>query len=256
MTDRMIPTARRGTECGGGQDRAAVGLIQVGAHTGYVTHIVTHVVRDGGGITGVVLGDTGLHLSYQVCAHVSGLGVDTAAHTRKESLCGGTHSEGQHGRGDDHQLLRAVRIDKCIQNDVPQRDIQQTETHYGKSHDGTRAEGQLKTGVQRAAGGIGRSSRSVCCGLHTYEAGESGKESSGEESERNPVVLHIEAIGQNGEEYGKNDEHYSHHLILLLEICHGPFADMGSYLSHGRSALVLLEHSSVKVESKSQCNEG
>ena len=203
-----------------------------------------------------VLGDTGLNLTHQVSAHVSCLGIDTAAHTREESLCGGTHSEGQHGRGDDHQLLRAVRIDKCIQNDVPQRDIQQTETHYGKSHDGARTEGQLKAGVQRASGGIGGPAGSVCRSLHADESRQAGEESAGQECEGHPVVLHVEAVGQDCEEYRQDDEHDGHHLVLLFEIGHGALADVSRNLSHGRRTLVLLEHFPVKIEGKSQCNEG
>ena len=56
-----------------------VGLEQVGAHAGAVADVVAHVVGDGGGVAGVVLGNAGLDLADQVGAHVGGLGEDAAA---------------------------------------------------------------------------------------------------------------------------------------------------------------------------------
>ncbi len=41
---------------GGGDDGADIALVQVSAHTGHVAHVVAHVVGDGGGVAGVVLG--------------------------------------------------------------------------------------------------------------------------------------------------------------------------------------------------------
>ena len=84
----------------GRDDGANIGLVQVGAHTGHVAHVVAHVVGDGGGVPGVVLGDTGLHLAHQVGAHVGGLGEDAAAHTGEQSHEGGAHAEHDHGAGD------------------------------------------------------------------------------------------------------------------------------------------------------------
>ena len=69
------------------------------------------------------------------------------------------------------------------------------------------------------------------------------------------MVLHIETIGQDGEESGKDDEYDSHYLVLLFEISHRTLAYIGSYLLHSRSALVLFEHPLVKIERKSQCDE-
>ena len=246
----------RGTECGGGQDRAAVGLIEVSAHAGHVTHVVTHIVGDGSGVAGIVLGDTGLYLTDEVGAHVSGLGIDTAAHTGKQRLCRGSHSEGQHGGGDYHQFLGTVSIDKMIQDEIPYRNIQQAESHHRQTHDGTGAEGKLKTGVERAAGGIGSPAGSVGGGLHSDETGQAGEESSGEECKGHPPVLDSETVGKDGKEDGQNDEHDGHHLVLLLEIGHGALADVGGNLTHGGRTLVLLEHPSIEIIGKAQGNQG
>ena len=44
----------RGTQRGRGEDRAAVALVQVGAHAGHVAHVVAHVIGNGGGVARVV----------------------------------------------------------------------------------------------------------------------------------------------------------------------------------------------------------
>jgi hypothetical protein len=67
-----------------GEDRADVGLEEVGAHAGHVADVVTDVVRDGGRVAGVVLGDARLDLADQVGADVRRLGVDAAADAREQ----------------------------------------------------------------------------------------------------------------------------------------------------------------------------
>ncbi len=44
-------------------DRAYVGLKQIRAHARDISHVITHVVRDDGGVSRVVLGDAGFHLA-------------------------------------------------------------------------------------------------------------------------------------------------------------------------------------------------
>ena len=51
--------SQRGT----GHNRTAVGLIQIGAHPGDITNVVAHVIRDRGGIAGIVFRDTSLNLT-------------------------------------------------------------------------------------------------------------------------------------------------------------------------------------------------
>jgi hypothetical protein len=75
------------------EDRAAVGLVEVGAHAGDVADVVADVVRDGRGVARVVLGDAGLDLADEVGADVGGLGVDAAADTGEERLRRGAHAE-------------------------------------------------------------------------------------------------------------------------------------------------------------------
>ncbi len=114
---RIMPlpaVAGAGAQGKGSQDGADIGLVQVSAHAGHVAHVVAHVVGDGGGVTGVVLGDTGLHLTHQVGAHVGGLGVDAAAHTGKQSHEGSAHAVHDHdvaqldGIGDAGEEVQAA----------------------------------------------------------------------------------------------------------------------------------------------------
>ena len=104
----------------GGDQGANIGLIQVGAHAGHVAHVVAHIVRDGGGVPGVVLGNARLHLAHKVGAHVSGLGENTAAHTGEQSHGAGAHTKGQHGRGD----LIQRKPEHIPQQQIPAGDVQ------------------------------------------------------------------------------------------------------------------------------------
>ena len=61
-----------------------VALEQVGGHAGAVTDVVAHVVGDGGGVAGVVLGDALLDLAHEVGADVGGLGEDAATHPHEQ----------------------------------------------------------------------------------------------------------------------------------------------------------------------------
>jgi hypothetical protein len=57
---------------------------KVSAHTGYVAYVITYVIGDGGGVAGIVFGDTGFYFSYEVGAYVGGLGIDTTTDTGEE----------------------------------------------------------------------------------------------------------------------------------------------------------------------------
>ena len=236
-------------ECHGAEDGAAVALIEVCAHAGHVTHVVTDVVGDGGGVAGIVLREVALDLSDDVGAYVSGLGVDTAAHAGEEGLGGCTHSEGKHGGGDDHELLRGVGLlHESVQDDPPDGDVEQAEAHYGEAHHGAGAERYLEAGIKAPARCIGSTAGSEGGGLHPDEACEAGEETAGEECERNPGVLDAESVREDREEYGEHDEDYDHYLVLLLEVSHGSLTHVLRDLLHSRGTLVLLLHLTVEDE--------
>ena len=68
----------------GGNQGTYIRLKQVSAHSGHITYVIPHVIGNDGRVAGIVLGDACLYLTYQVGAHISGLGIDTSAHTGKQ----------------------------------------------------------------------------------------------------------------------------------------------------------------------------
>ena len=251
--------AGRGEGCGaerrGGQHRTAVALVEVGAHAGHVTHVITHVVGNRRRIARVVLGDAGLDLAHQVGAHVGSLRVDAAADTGEEGLRRGSHAEGQHRRGDDDQLLRSGHIGEVVEDQVPERDIEQAEAHDDQSHDGAAAEGDLQAAVERLARRMGRAGRGVGCGLHAEETRKPREEPARQEGEGHPRVLHAGTVGQVGEQKRQGDEDDRDDLVLLAQIGHRPLADMCRDLTHALRALVLTLHPRVEDPRHGQCND-
>ena len=65
-------------------DRADVGLEEVGAHAGNVAHVVTYIIGDGGRVTGIVFRYPLLYLAHEVGADVGGFRVDTTTDSGKE----------------------------------------------------------------------------------------------------------------------------------------------------------------------------
>ena len=225
------------------EDGAAIGFVKVGAHTGDVTHVVTHIVGNGGRVAGIILRDVLLDLAHDVSAHVGRLGIDTAADTGEEGLRRGAHSEGQHGGSDDDQRL-GVRglVYECAENEPPDRDVQQTETDDGQTHYGAAAEGDLKAGIERTHRRIGRTGGGVGRRLHPDESGQAGEETAGQEGERHPRILHVEPVRQHRKERGQHDKHDDDDLVLLFQVSHRTFAHILRNLFHRYGPLALLHH--------------
>ena len=233
----------RCTQRHGGEDGAAVALVQVGAHAGHVTYVVAHVVGDGGGVAGVVLRDVLLDLAHDVGAYVGRLGIDAAAHTGEERLRGSTHAEGEHGGGDHHQRLGLGGLmHEGVQHQPPDGDVQQAQAYHGEAHHGAAAESDLKAGVEAAHGGVGRTGTGIGGGFHAHEAGQAAEEAAGEEGERNPGILHAESVGQNGEQRGQHGKDNDDDPVLLLEVGHGAFAHVLGDFFHGNGSFALFHH--------------
>ena len=111
-------------------------IVEVGTHTGHVTHIVTYVVGNRSRVAGIVFRNVSLHLTHDVGTHVGSLRIDTAAHTCKQSLCGSTHTEGQHGGRDGYQGHFITMIE-MIQNQEPDGNVEQAEAYHHQTHHGT-----------------------------------------------------------------------------------------------------------------------
>ncbi len=144
------------SECGCGKDRAAIALVEVGAHAGHVAHIVAHIVGYSRGIARIILRYAGLDFTYKVGAHVGGLGIDAASHSGEKRLRGSTHAECQHGSGDHSHLLHWIGIvDKHIEQHIPYRDVEQSQPHDNESHDSAGAECHIEASVKALTRGIG-----------------------------------------------------------------------------------------------------
>src|SRR5699024_6621140 len=103
-------------------DGTHIGLEQVSTHAGYVAHVIAHVVGNYGRISRVILRDAALYFADQVSAHVSRLGVDTAAHTGEQ--CDGRRSQAETGQN--------VGISGEI---VDQSTTQKSKSHNTHTHD-------------------------------------------------------------------------------------------------------------------------
>ena len=246
---RHVPAVeerRRAQSCRG-KDGAAIALIEVGTHTGYVAHIVAHVVGNGGRIT------------HQVGAHVGGFGIDTAAHTGKQGLRRGAHTEGQHRGGNDTKFIggsHQVFGNDSVQQKIPERNIQQTQAYDHQPHHRTATEGDAKSRVQRVTGGIGGTRRSIRGGLHAQEARQTGEETARQEGDGHPMVLHVEAVGHNREEDDQPQEDETYDFILLFQVRHSPLAHGGGYLLHLRCTFALLHHLPVEMPGKGESQYG
>ena len=140
ISENASPTWPAGAEGGVGQDQAGhqdddVGLEQVGAHAGAVADVVAHVVGDGGGVAGIVLGDAGLDLADQVGAHVGGLGENPAPDSHEQGQQRPAEAEAdQDGRGG------------VLEEHDDDRRSEQAQTDHEHAGDRPGAEGHLEGG--------------------------------------------------------------------------------------------------------------
>ena len=145
--DQRENTALQLIECDTQRDRrdegADIGLEQVGAHSCDVTDVVTDVIRDRRGISGVVFRDTGLDLTYEVRADVSSFRVDTAADTREQ---------GDRGRA-ERKAGQDIRISGDQINGAGAEKAEADDAH---SHDRAARKCHRKRGVHSVVLGRGR----------------------------------------------------------------------------------------------------
>ena len=219
-----------GGQSEGRQNGADIALVQVSAHAGHVADVITDVVGDGSGVTGIVLGDTGLDLTDEVSTDVSGLGVDTAAHTGKQRHKGRAHAVHDHDVG---QRVGVQTADEA-QAEEPQRDIKHAETDDGEAHDGAGGERNTQTAVQALGSGLRGAGVGVRGNLHADQAGQHRPDTARQERERRHAGEHL-ALGQEGDR--QQDDEYDHkHLgdsgVLTLQVSVGAGADGLCNLDH------------------------
>jgi hypothetical protein len=138
---------RAGAEEDGGQHHGGhcghgVGLEQVGRHARAVPDIVADIVRNRGGVAGVILRDAGLDLAHHVSAHVGALGEDPAAQTGEDGNQRGAEAQGDQGVDDVPVIMRQAH--GAGQDVEIARNAQQREARHQHAGDGpgTKGHGQ------------------------------------------------------------------------------------------------------------------
>ena len=121
--------------------RSHVGIEEVRAHAGDVANVVTNVVRDDGGVTGVIFRNAEFNFADEVRADVRGLGEDTAARFCKQ---------GQRARAEAEAEDRGG----ILGDQVDERDAQQARADNRHTHDGAAAESRHERGRNALLGGF------------------------------------------------------------------------------------------------------
>ena len=198
-----------------------IGLVQVGAHAGHVAHVVAHVVGDGGGVAGVVLGNAGLDLAHQVGSHVGGLGEDAAAHAAEQGHKGCAHAEHDHGLGD----LLSGETGDVLEDVEPDGHVQQAQAHHSKAHDRAGRERHVEAAVEALVGGVGGAGVGAGGDLHADEARQGGINAAGNESKGDEPVVEQPDPGQNQQDHEDDDKDLCNGGILALKISVGTFTN-------------------------------
>src|SRR5690606_805863 len=66
------------------QHRCHIRTKEVSTHTSHVTHIITYIIGNGGGVAGIILGNTCFYFTNEVSTHVCSFCLYTTAHTGKK----------------------------------------------------------------------------------------------------------------------------------------------------------------------------
>mmetsp|Transcript_9307 Transcript_9307/g.34855 ORF Transcript_9307/g.34855 Transcript_9307/m.34855 type:complete len:641 (-) Transcript_9307:508-2430(-) len=122
---------------------------QIRSHSGDVSYVVSDVVRNGGRVPRVVLGNGILHLADEVRPHVCRLGVDAAADAAEHGDAGASEAVAR----DDLHHDRPLRL--FVDGAVDQEEAQEHEEAQAaerEAHDAAGAEG----GVEREGPAVGR----------------------------------------------------------------------------------------------------
>ena len=208
---------------------------------GHVAHVVAHVVGDGGGVAGVVLGDAGLHLAHQVSAHVGGLGVDAAAHTGEQGHKAGAHAVHNHDVAQGGGILNA---EAEVEDDEPKRDVQHAQANHSEAHDGAGGESHPQAAVQALRGGLGGPGIGVGGDLHADEARQHRPDAAGDKCEGGELGEHLPVGGKGNDQQDHKDhcKHLGHRGVLMLQVGVGALTDGRSDLLHLFGALGVAQH--------------
>ena len=123
------------------------------------------------------------------------------------------------------------------------------------THDSTRAEGHLQTSVQTLTGSVGCTGRGVGSRLHAEETSKAREETTRQEGERYPGILHVQAVSHEGEKDAEHHEDDAYDLVLLLEIGHSTFTNVEGNLLHAWGTLIFCHHLTEEEKGHAQSND-
>lgn len=106
LVDELLPASEDHYESKSHRSEHAsdVGLEKVGAHSGDVSNVVSHAVRDDPSVQGVILGETCDHLAGVVSANISGLRIDATSNPGEQGYHGRTQRDASEGVEENVQL--------------------------------------------------------------------------------------------------------------------------------------------------------
>ena len=192
------------------------------------------VVRDRGGVAGVVLGDALLHLAHEVRAHVGGLREDAAAHAHE-------HRQERAAEAEAHQHAGGV----LLVDDDDGGGAEQTEAHREHAGDAAGAEREAHRGPQaRLTRGVRGADVGADRQPHPHVAREGREAGAQDEGDRAPQPdrerrVHRVLGDREDEEQRHADDGHEHgqRAELAAEVGGGALLDRLRDLLHLGGAL-------------------
>ena len=233
---------------------------QVGAHAGDVADVVTDVVRDGGRVARVILGDARFDLADEVGSDVSRLGVDTAADAGEERDRRCAEGEARH--------------DGSVLEDEPKRCYaEQADADHGQAHDGAGAEGHAQCRVQADHGRGGSTHVAAHRDAHADEARKRRAEGADDVADGSPgtftetllhacvelrdggVVGQVE-VDEDGDQDGHQGDEAREDGVLGLEEGHRALLDQPTDLADTSWSGVVGDDRSSQGACRYQADDG
>ena len=207
-------------------ERADIGLEEVGTHAGNITDVVTDVVRDDGRVPGVVLGDSRFDLADQVGTDISCLRVDTAADTSEQSDRGCAEAD----RRDDLDPFLDFHVHDLAEEPYAEAKPEQAEAGNGEAHHGSATE-RNGQGLGRPALGRGLGGAGVGCrgDAHADESCETRQDCTEDVCHRTPRTTPVE---EDEDEDGHHDDESGDGEILTAHERHCALSDGVHQLDH------------------------
>ena len=153
------------------------GFEEVGATAGAVADVVADEVGDDGGVAGVVFRDAGLNFADEVGAHISGLGIDTAAELGEEGDKAGAEAEA------DDKMRGNFGCGSSAEGEEDNGNTDEAQSGDKETGYSAAAQGDVDGLGQALLGSGGAADVGFNGNVHADEAGEAGADSADQESD-------------------------------------------------------------------------